>query len=253
MANKTEKNQNWGRPQTEDEMECYRLWFEFLKLTDKKYWSKSVLKHFDDVSGTFDEWWLNHSYLFQKPANFKVIEVKTDADIKYINDNPSVEGYPGVLALAIPLWEPKDVLMQQVAEIISKYHESSSGRPKFDDWSDYYRFSKRPDSKMLNKILTVYKVYLLNLDKLESNEMEFWQIEEEANKIYSIIDRTGKNLTLKWKTNLTDPKLHEKERHLSQKTTAKKYIHAAKEILENVVIGKFPEYSVEKSRMLKES
>ena len=51
-----------GRPHNDDEMKCYRLWYEFLKLSDKQKWSAEVERHFGDVSDEFDGWWTEHSY-----------------------------------------------------------------------------------------------------------------------------------------------------------------------------------------------
>lgn len=53
---------------TEEEIGWYRLWFEFLKLSDKKKWSNAVAYDFDadyfnDESCTFEGWWLVHKHL----------------------------------------------------------------------------------------------------------------------------------------------------------------------------------------------
>lgn len=236
-----------GRPHTDEEVAWYRLWFEFLKLSDRKKWSDAVAHDFGDVSCEFEEWWPEHSYLFRQMEHFTVEEVITDHDFQVYKDDGSMPEAPAVIILAVNLYEPKAALRSAFEEILTKHHQGSAGRPKFDDWGDIYAFHSRPDTDMLNKILAVYRVYSADQQKPAKARMKLWQIEEVVSETTPLIDKTSTKTTYNWIAKDIDASIIEKRRR-SQLTTVKKYLHYAEEIFENVVVGKFPVYSVSKPK-----
>jgi len=234
-----------GRAHTDEEMAWYRLWFEFLKLRggDRAKWSAEVAQDFGDVSGEFDQWWPDHRHLFRQLKHFTIEEVITDEDFQVYKDDGSMPDEPGAIILAVNLYEPKAALRAAFEEILSKHHKGSAGRPKFDDWGDVYAFAARPDTDMLNKILAVYRLYSEDQKRPEKERMTLWQIEEKVSEKTPLIDKTSEKRTFIWKDEPGDPMLTEQRRR-SQLTTVKKYLNYAEEILDNVVIGKFPVYTV---------
>ena len=158
------ENEFWDeneRPHTHEEMEWYRLWYKFLHLSDEKKIKRrvEVTNDWGDVSGSFEEWWPSHRYLFRQPKHFTIQELITDHDFQVYKDDGSMPGDPGAIILAFNPYEPKAVLRAAFDEILSKYQKGTAGRPIFDDWGDVYALKSRPDTDMLNKILGVYGVY----------------------------------------------------------------------------------------------
>lgn len=236
--------ERYGRENTEEEMAAYKLWYEFLKLTDKNKWTSDVKDTFEDVSGSFEEWWPAHSYLFRKMADLRVTELITDEDFQTVKDNPSCEKYPGIMGIAVPLWLPKNELLAQVKELISKYHKTKIGRPEFDGVADVCKLERKPDIQLLNKALIIYKIHSKNQEKAISDRFEDWEIEEEASKTIPIIDKESYLAKL----HLREPSKYEKQRRKSQTTTVQRYIHLAEEVLANVILGNFPVYTKKQNK-----
>lgn len=240
----------WGREYrefTDYEIRAYKLWFEFLKLTDQQTWAKDVAEDFGDLSGSFETWWPGHKYLFQKPTLPKIDEVLTEEQFNSYSDSRPADYDPGIVVLAVWMHPTKKELRAAFEEILAKYHQGDAGRPDFDTFGEYYSFHARPDVEMMEKILAVYNVYLQDQKKPEKDRMPLWQIEEEASKIKTIIDKTSKSAEYIWKTTDIDSIILE-SRKRSQHTTVRKYINYAEEILKKVVSGNFPVYNVSKSK-----
>lgn len=232
---------------TEYEISAYKLWFEFLKLSEQQTWSEDVAEYFGNLSGDFEAWWPEHKYLFEKPKLPKIDEVLTEEQFNSYSDARPSEDDPGVLVLAVWMYPTKKDLRAAFEEILAKYHQGDAGRPEFDTYGECYSFASRPDVQMMEKILAVYHVYLEDQKKPEKDRMPLWQIEEEASKTKQLIDKTSESAEFIWKAQNVDSSILESRRR-SQHTTVRKYINYAEEILKNVVIGKFPVYNVSKSK-----
>lgn len=237
---------DWGRKFTEQEIECCRMWFEFLKLSDRQKWSEDVAHYFGDISCEFDEWWPKHQYLFRKLKPFIIDEVITDDDFQSCKDSLPSEGDLGIVTIALHMYATKQQLRDAFEEILLKYHRGNSGRPEFDGYGDYFSFHARPDEVMLNKILAVYRVYSAEQNKPKKDQRPLWEIEDEVSKTTLLIDKTSDRAAYNWKTNNPDKSIESIRR--SQLTTVRKYINYAEEILTNVVVGRFPVYTVGKSK-----
>jgi hypothetical protein len=228
---------------TEEDVEWYRLWFEFLKISDKTKWSDDVACNFDidylkDDLCTFDAWWPEHKYLFRKLEQ-PTIDVMTSGQ-SCVADDWSPED-SGSVALLVHMWATKIELRKAFEEILKKYHKGKPGRPEFIDDGDFYNLYARPDTDMLKKTLAVYKAF----KKPENKGMVLWQIEEEASKEIPLIDKTSKSATYYWKLpeSGVDQYILENRRK-SQCSTVKRYLKCAEDILKNVVEGRFPVYEI---------
>lgn len=236
------------RNHTEDELNGFRLWYEFLKLSDKALWSSDVTHYFGDLSLDFDEWWVNHSYLFDILNLPTIDEVITTQNFESYSDARPSEGDSGIVVLAVWMNKTKKELREAFEQILSKYHLGVAGKPEFETYGDFFQFEVRPDAELLQKVLVVYKVYLEDQKKPEKDRMKLWEIEEEASKIKQLIDKTSKSAEYIWKVEDPDASQIESRRR-SQHTTVRKYLNYAEEILQNVVVGKFPVYNVKKSKV----
>ena len=233
------------RNHTKDELNGFRLWFEFLKLSDKTLWSNDVIRYFGDLPLNFEDWWQEHSYLFDILELRTIDEVVDRSDFEaYLEARPS-EGDSGIVVLAVWMNKSKRELREAFEEILSKYHLGRAGKQEFETYGEFFQFSARPDVKMLEKILAVYKVYLVDQKKPKKDRMKLWQIEEEVSKTTPLIDKTSESAEYIWTVRDVDSTIIERRKG-SQHTTIKKYINYAEQILQNVVVGKFPVYNVKK-------
>lgn len=239
-----------GRPHTEDEVEWYRFWIEFLNLSDRQKWTVEVENFFGDVSGDFDDWWTEHSHLFRIEKEPCVTEIVSDEDYKTWKidalDKNELE-YSGVIIVAVPLYATKATLRTTFEELLTKYHAPKAGRPEFvADQGNDFNFYDRPNKEVLGKILAIYKIYLADQENPKQSRMKLWQIEEEVSKTTQLIDKTGPDAEYIWQVDeivTKDQVIKTSElRKRSQNTTVRKYLNYAEEILENVVLGCFPVY-----------
>jgi hypothetical protein len=243
------KDKQNGREHTEEEVEWFRLWFEFLKLSDREKWTEDVEDYFGDLACSFDNWWVKHRQHFIMEGDPDIVEITSNEEYKNweynVLDKNDIEG-SGYLILAVPFFGKKDVIRASFEELIKKYHIGVAGRPDFiADQGNVFNFYDRPDTKVLKKILTVYKIYLAEQKKSEDDRMPLWQIEEEASKTIQLINK-GDKATYDWKVKgsgkLDDDHQADERRKRSQSSTVSKYIKQAEEILVNITLGCFPVY-----------
>jgi hypothetical protein len=236
-----------GRAHTDEEMEWFRLWFEFLKVSDRQRWSEDVSKYFGDLPDKFEFWWPDHAYLFRTFELPVIEEIESVVEFKSVLEARPSPGDPGMLALAVSLYQTKKELRAAFEKMLSKYHPGHGGRPEFHTFGDVYQVASRPDVVMLKKILAVYRAHLSELKKPEQERMKLWQIEEAVSKEIPLIVKTGESAEYIWKETNVDANLVESRRK-SQHATVRKYLNHAEQILENVVIGKFPVYTVSNTK-----
>lgn len=253
MSGYEEDDDYWkrnGRPHTEDEVGWYRLWFEFLNLSDRDQWTAEVTAFFGDVSGDFDGWWADHKHFFRVEKEPTVEEITTDEEYEMWKigaiDKENLD-LSGSIIVAVPLYTSKAALRTSFEELLTKYHAGAAGRPSFvSDQGNLFNFYDRPDANVLNKILAVYKVYIDDLSKPKQDRMKLWQIEEEASKTVELIDKTSPKADYIWKVDeiVTNNEVTNTSelRRRSQSTTVRKYINYGEELLKNVVLGRFPVY-----------
>lgn len=240
-----------GRPNTEQEMHCYRLWFDFLKMkrSEREKWSESVASDFGDLNCEFDEWWPNHSYLFRHLKPFIINEINSEEDFQLYTDDGATAR--DIVVLAVNLGETKSALQSAFTEILLKYQEKrKAGRQPYNDELAYVRsFAARPDPDMLEKILAVYRLYTAEQQKPEKERLAPWQIEEKVSVSTTLILKEDEKAEYLWSMPAEEvtPDVI-KRRRKSQHTTVMRYVKYAEEILENVVVGKFPVYTMSKSK-----
>lgn len=240
-----------GRPLTEQEMRCYRLWFDFLKMSERKKWSESVASDFGDLNCEFDEWWPKHSFLFHHLKPFTINEINSEEDFQNYTDNGPTKREGDIVVLAVNLGESNSVLQTAFTEILLKYQiKGKAGRPPYNDELAYVRsFAARPDPDMLEKILAVYRVYETEQQKPKKERLTSSQIEETVSKSAPLIIKTTEKADYLWSMPAKEvtPDVI-KRREKSQHTTVMRYVKYAEEILENVIVGKFPVYTVSNTK-----
>lgn len=233
---------------TEQEVECFKLWYEFLKLTHRSIWSKDVKHYFGDLSSSFEQWWPEHKYLFEQEAPFTLYEITSSEQFSMecdIYDEP--DWTPSVIGIFVNMFATKKDLRAAFEKLLTKHHQTSEGRPEYEGFAEHFNLSKNPDVIALKKILAVYQVYIADQKNPEQSQMKLWQIEEEVSKTIPLIDKKSRMATLIWTTKDVDATVIESRRR-SQLTTVKKYLNYAEEILANVVNGKFPVYNTGKPK-----
>jgi acyl-CoA-binding protein len=231
---------------TQEETEWYRLWFEFLKLSDRNKWSEEVEQRFGDVySCNFEEWWPDHRYLFNKTDIFTIDVIPSEDFLHgYYGHDGKLGENPDVVGLVVHMAAKKHDLIAAFEKILSKYHLGRLTFEDFDAMGDVCDLHQKPDTDMLKKILAVYKVYAADQKEQKQNRLTLWQIEEIVS--YETIQLIDKKKATLWRLKETDPSIEESRRR-SQLTTVKKYLNYADEILANVVVGKFPVYTAGKA------
>ena len=239
--------EQYGRAHTQEEIDGFRLWFEYLKLSDQQDWSESVTDHFGDLPKRFADWWPNHAYLFRTFKLITVEEIKTIEQFKGVLEARPSPDDPGMIALCVSLYATKKELREAFEEMLSKHHPGNVGRPDYETYGDIFQFAGRPNIEMLEKILAVYRTYIEDSKKPEKARMKLWEIEEAVSEKTPLIVKTGKSAEYIWKTTGVDASIIESRRR-SQHTTVRKYLNYAEEILKNVVVGRFPVYTVSKSK-----
>lgn len=230
---------------TSDEVACYKLWYEFLKLTNKNDWSDVVSELFVDTSLVFEDWWPDHNYLFYKPKYTIIDEVLTIEEFKSYEDARPSEDDPGIVVLAVWMYKTKKEIREAFDEILARYHQGELGRPDFDQDGEYFSFANRPNKDFLEKILLVYKLFNQNRRGANNKRMTFWEIEEEVSKTKPLILKEGKKAEYIWTTEDIDNTILERRKR-SQSKTVRKYLNYAKNILTHVVKGEFPVYELNK-------
>lgn len=245
MPNNIENDFDYGfREFTEEEIEWYRLWFDFLKLTDRNKWSEDVEKHFGDVFiCEFEDWWPDHENLFYKMDIFTIDVIPSEDYFRgYYEDDGKIGDNPDVVGLVVHMAAPKQDLREAFDKFLAKYHKGRLAFADFDGCGDVLNLCQKPDTDMLKKILAVYRLYTTDQMKPEKDQMTLWQIEEEVSKTIPLINKSKATL---WRLKENDPSIIESRRR-SQLTTVRKYLNYAEEILDNIVNGKFPVYTAGK-------
>jgi hypothetical protein len=241
-------NEGWLRDCNAQELEWFKLWYEFLKLSPRRAWSKKVVEYFGDVSGTFEDWLPSHKYLFRMIQPVLIDEVESIEDYDECSFNfgdPGCKSVDTAILFVRFFAGTKKDLRDAFEELLTKYHDGRVGAPDFTAESEYLGFMNKPDTEMLKKILAVYQAYSADQKKPKSEQMALWQIEEEVSKTTPLINK--QHASWIWDPKNKEP-AYELQRRKSQHATVRKYLNYAEEILAHVVKNDFPVYNVGKPR-----
>jgi hypothetical protein len=207
------------------EIEVYKMWFEFLRLSDRKNWAPHVEEKFGDVWATdFPTWWQDHSYLFERLDPFDIEVIKDTEGYKWFADDED----ENILIIAVHLLEPKINLEEAFANILSKHHKAPKGRPKFEDLTWHYNLQERPSIASLAAVMEVYTVHLAN------PSMQPWEVEEEV----QLIAKTGDNARTLWKGHPSPKNLVDRKK--AQTDEVNRHLLRARNLIRNVEQGLFP-------------
>lgn len=227
--------------------EAYRLWYEFLLLSDRDQWAPHVKEHFGDIEeGKFDDWWETHQHLFEELSPF-TIEVISDVneyiwytspltervpEINQISDTPKQDNEASndddaedILVIAVNRIASRSDLIEAFKELlISEDIGKPPGRAPYEKYNAIYSLFCLPNIKNLNEILDVYRLKMTtNLSNVE--------IEEEL----QINPRNG----IWFKKAATTPLAKQYKRN-QQNSIINRHLADAKQIIENVAFGEFP-------------
>jgi len=205
----------------------YYLWFEFLKRSDPKKWSRKVRADFGDISNIdFMDWWeANGRFLFYSWPDIAVMNVSCPESAQEALKR-------GWLVVSINKNEPVIQIMDQFKRYIDNRIKFKRGSRKFkaDRGADYVVRSKF-DIFALQKTLKVYDL------AIKEPELPLWKIEERLN----LIDKKSKRAGDIWSWGNSLKELAAKKK--VQTVTVSRYFRHAEEIIENVAKGEFPVHS----------
>lgn len=209
---------------TQYKSSVYYLWFEFLKRSDPKDWSKKVRDDFGDILNVeFMDWWEEKGrYLFYTRPEIAVLGVSSAESAQEAIKN-------GWLVVRIDKRLPKQLIMEQLKRYIDNRVDSKVGSRKFkaEKGADYIVASKVDTNALINT-LAVY-----DLAQKEPSLLR-WKIEERLR----LIDKTTNKAGALWKMGNTPKELAAKKK--VQTATVSRYLRQANELIANVAKGKFP-------------
>ena len=243
FSNKTEY-----RDFTFEEMQAYSFWYRFLQITDKNLWSEEVRNDFGDLSVGFPEWWFGHNHLFENVRLRTIDVINSVDDFESVAIGKLTEDDPGVVVLAVWMYQTKKDLRHAFEEILSKLHQSKPGKPKREILSEFYSLKILPDLDFLKKTLAVYECFSENKFNPVNKKLTLWQIEEEVSKTVPLIDKLSDYAEANWKDKKPSSDII-LARRKSQTNTVKKYLKYANSILSNVVKGEFPIYTLDNKKL----
>lgn len=175
-------------PFTQNEMELFRLWWEFLKTSIRKDWAPKIQSDFRDITASaeptklrddFKDWWPEHSHLFWRPKRpLALLEITDQADY-------SKKSQAGYMVIAIPLTGNPTRLRKDFNQLLKENSKCQENTAKPINGSvapsgangKYAIFKANPDSlprrELVTKALHVHQLYA-----------ERKRLHEEEKKIY---------------------------------------------------------------------
>lgn len=179
-------------PFTQNEMELFRLWWEFLKTSIWKDWAPKIQNDFRDITAStasaeptslrddFKAWWPEHSHLFWRPKRpLALLEITDQADY-------GKKSQAGYMVIAIPLTGNPTRLRKDFNQLLKENSKCQENTAKPINGSvapsgangKYAIFKANPDSlprrELVTKALHVHQLYA-----------ERKRLHEEVMKIYN--------------------------------------------------------------------
>lgn len=200
-------------------MNVYELWYEFLKLAYEDETitvSAKVREDFGDLGEVFDDWWVDHAYLFEReePLVFRVIDSAEEYNQFHCDDD---------LVVLFMLDRPKEELLEVFSRLLDENQHRKMGRPQPVEMAEYDLASyQRTDT--LKKVLDV-------LNERKNESLKLYQIGEALSLNPVQIPKDGE-----LRKDISD-----KRRNMT--VTVSRYLRWGKEIKENVAKGIFPKHN----------
>lgn len=212
---------------TPRETDPYKCWFEFMQHSDSATWCDEVVRDFGEINidTNFNTWWPDHKHIFRKFVPVVIEEIVTQQDLRTCDDNGWFDD-PDIAVIAIHMYRPQKEINEALKKWLEKKRPNKRGTSKFnDEFACEYELIRKPITPMLRNALRTYVAVEKN--KLEQNQRPFHEIEDEL----KLINKT------KWGKRRTP---RDKD---TQTQTISRYYRTAKEVMEGVVIGRFPVYA----------
>lgn len=211
------------------QMNMYRLWYEYLRRSDRGQWTARVRANFDGSFASFDEWWGYHKDLFKPLEPFYVDQ------LHYYENLSQFEGDDMSLIVHVNLYESKRALRKAFGELLDKVHPRKRGKPKFENHAEFPLLSRPevPTVNYLDKTLDVYDAWINR--GVGAGRKRLWEIgdEEKISPDHSIT-KPKKNADLDYNKRILT-------------ILVRKRITAANRILSGVTKGDFPALRKSKS------
>lgn len=205
--------------------EAIKLWFEFLRLSDRKKWTKQVAEDFGDVwAPDFDPLERGRWFrLFVDFADSPIPLAPYPIPERYLQDDDRYKVY------VVDFSYPKAAILKAFRNrldrhVFSREKKWGKGRPKHRTIKAKYTLCRRPNIPALQKILSVYTL------RLENPNWKLYQIGEELRLNENQMPRKGDS-----------PDQTSDKRRVMTATVAR-YIRQAEELIRNVEKGIFPLY-----------
>lgn len=259
----TEEDRTLSQPFSAYEIEVFYYWYEFMRRSDRRYWTADVRQDFADVTKkdeeatlSFEEWWGQHSRLFRRRRQFDILELE-EGMIDYFE--PDVfQAENTTKAFVIDFTLPKDKLLKRLAQIIDSREKKHvvKGRyrydtnfvtdhmqPGLDDGYCIYAPENarcKPRIRLLRNALEVYDMY----EEIKRGELDipYYLVEAELASRRGINDAIIKRRTKRVVEGKAKKVAMIEPSHETQAVTTARYKSYADRMIENVCKGFFPKY-----------
>jgi hypothetical protein len=207
----------------ENNIEPFRLWFEFYKESDADTRAPNVVEKFGQVNEVaFDCWWETHSYMFKDIDPFNIKVLNTKEDFEWFDDDSDI------VIMAVNLFESKESLRAAFDEVLQKYHSNKSGPKPFEHLGEIFSLCARPDVIALSTTLKVWR-YCKENPHLELHEVE---------EYLGLITKKGPKKHAHW-DQISSPNSLKQQRK-TQSDEVNRHLRRAKILIKNVAHGQFP-------------
>ncbi len=257
----SENDRRLSQPFTAYEIEVFYYWYEFMRRSDRKKWTKDVKHDFADVTAvagelllTFEEWWYQHSRVFRRMHQFDIRALDEEGMIQAFE--PDIFQAEGSMKAFIANLEwPKDRLMKRFSQMIDAWEKKHvvKGRYRYDANfisqhlepgldEGYYIYAAenarcKPRTRLLRNALEVYDTYEL----IERGELN---IPKQNIESYIAGQRKADDeiIARKKKIDVAPYEIPHEPTFESQAATIARYKKYADRMIENVCKGVFPKY-----------
>lgn len=187
---------------TQNEMELFRLWWEFLKTSIWEDWALKIQDDFRDITASaaptslrddFKAWWPEHSDLFWRPKRpLALLEITDQADY-------SKKSQAGYMVIAIPLTGNPTRLRKDFNQLLKENSKCQENTAKPINGSvapsgangKYEIFKANPDSlprrELVTKALHVHQLYAarkrLHEEAMKIYDAKLQKLQDEIKKI----------------------------------------------------------------------
>lgn len=137
----------------------YRLWYDFLQISDRKRWSKRVKQHFTAADGLpFDQWWEQCKHLFMPDYELQtVVNINSRNELTDLWETFKSEDLGDSLFLYVDLNSPRNALTASFEQLLNEHHQGVRGRPSRSSYDAEFELAAVVNVNAAQKALQVWK------------------------------------------------------------------------------------------------